>query len=313
MLGSLPLLALLPGCTYQSKKISIAAGIWQGYELMFLAQRQGWLSKDLVHLAEVPSNTSSIHALSSGIVQGAALTLDEVFRARAGGVPLTIVLVLDNSAGADMLLARPQIKSLHDLKGKRIGVEQGANAALMLAKALQKAGLVASDVKQVAVAIGDHVDAWEHDRIDAVITYEPAASHLLNEGAVRLFDSKQIPDTIVDVLAIRSEALTEEYAEAIRNLVAGHFNTLNFLLQHPKEAAGLMAAHLGLPPDQVLKSYEGIVLPDIKDNYRLLAGAYPALMNTAHTVSSFMTESKLIPTEATFTGLVSAAYLPQDK
>lgn len=101
--------SLLPSCSVFDEPISIAAGIWQGYEPLFLARREGWLDPQKVHLAEVPSNTSSMHALAAGIVQGAALTLDEVLRARAGGLPLSIVLVFDVSAGADMLLARREI------------------------------------------------------------------------------------------------------------------------------------------------------------------------------------------------------------
>ena len=304
-------LALLPGCALQPKSLAIAASIWQGYEPLFLAQRQGWLDPGLVHLAEVPSNSSSIHALSSGIVQGAALTLDEVFRARAGGVPLTIVLVLDVSAGADVLLVRPQIKSLPELKGRRIGFEPGSNAALILAKALQQAGLNAGDVKQIPLAIGDHLEAWEHDKVDALITYEPAATRLLAKGAVRIFDSRQIPDTIVDVLALRAEVLTDGYADTIRHLIGAHFKACSFLQQHGAEASKLMAAHLNLAPDQVLQSFAGIKLPDLADNRRLLDGAAPALMQSGRTISTFMVQAKLLAREDSLVDLISPLYLPE--
>ncbi len=42
-----------PGCTRTTSPVAIAAGIWQGYEPLFLANRQGWLDKSLIHLAEL--------------------------------------------------------------------------------------------------------------------------------------------------------------------------------------------------------------------------------------------------------------------
>lgn len=196
------------------------------------------------------------------------------------------------------------------MKGKRVGVEQGANAALILAKALQQAGLSANDIIQVPLAIGDHLDAWRHDKVDAVVTYEPASSQLLKQGAVSLFDSKQMPDTIVDVLAFRAEVLTESYTQAIRHLIAAHFRALAFFRQQPDEAAKRMADHLNLPHEQVLNSFAGMVLPDASENHRLLSGALPPLIKSAQVISSFMAQSRLLPQEDSLSGLVSAAYLP---
>ncbi|MCK5188995.1 MAG: ABC transporter substrate-binding protein, partial [Methylococcales bacterium] len=99
----------------------ISSHVWPGYDLMFLAQKQGWLVDPNLKLLTTQSATDSIMALSTGQVDGAALTLDEVLLARDKGIPLTIVLVFDISAGADMVLSRAKINSLSELKGKRIG------------------------------------------------------------------------------------------------------------------------------------------------------------------------------------------------
>ena len=144
-LSAAAMLPLLNACgAQQAKQLVIASHVWPGYELMFLARREGWLPAESLNLLETASATGSLAALAEGRADGAALTLDEVLRARADGIRLTIILVFDISAGADVVLARPNIHTLADLSGKRIGVEKTALGALVLYKLLAAAGLPAS-------------------------------------------------------------------------------------------------------------------------------------------------------------------------
>ena len=53
--------------------------------MMFLARSEGWLPNEAIRLFETASASQSIAALAQGQVQAAALTLDEVLRARAEG------------------------------------------------------------------------------------------------------------------------------------------------------------------------------------------------------------------------------------
>ena len=110
-LGALALLQLVPGCTARPA-LRIASHPWPGYELLFLARREGWLSEQQVRLVETSSATASLAALERGTVDGACLTLDELLRARDRGLQLTAVLVFNVSAGADHILARPGITSV---------------------------------------------------------------------------------------------------------------------------------------------------------------------------------------------------------
>jgi NitT/TauT family transport system substrate-binding protein len=223
-LGCLPLIA---ACSTKDQPVTIGMHVWPGYEPIPLARAMGWLDDKLVKLVDTPAATDSLKLLEQGKIDGAGLTLDEVLRARANGIALAVVLVCDISAGADMLLARPAIKTLSDLRGLRIGVENGALGALMLYKALRSAGLTVADVKPVSLTVNQQAQAWEQGEIDAAITYEPAASQIFALGGNRLFDSRQIPDTILDVLAVRSAVLDPNHSKALRHLVASHLRALH--------------------------------------------------------------------------------------
>ena len=305
---------LLPGCEDQPPSpLRLAAHTWPGYESLFLAHQMEWLDARLVQLTETTSATDSLRALEQGTVDAAALTLDEVLRARSRGIALSIVLVFDISAGADALLAHPDIPSLKDLAGKRVGVEDGALGALMLSEVLQKAGLSLDQVRQVSLTPEHQLDAWKRGEIDAVVTYEPVATQLQELGAKRLFDSREIPDEIVDVLAVRTSILEARGGKrSVRHLIAAHFQALNHLHTSPDDFSYRTAAHLKLPADEVLDAYTGLLLPDVARNHRLLSGSQPVLLGGARKLSSKLFRDKLIPAEDTLDALLRTEFLPEE-
>jgi NitT/TauT family transport system substrate-binding protein len=312
-MSSLALTQSLQGCEWLADRpVSIAAHVWPGYEPLFLARKKDWLDTQQVRLIETVSATDSLQALSEGKADGAALTLDEVLKARAAGLPISVVMIFDISAGADMLIARPYIKNLAELKGRRIGFEQGAVGELMLTEVLQTAGLTRQDVKLLAFNIDEHRDAWSRNKVDALTTYEPVASQLLEQDGIKLFDSRQTPDTIVDVLAIHNDALDYNHQAAIRHLLATHFRTLDYLSRNPQDAAYRMATHLGLPADKVLSTFKGLVLPDAANNYRWLSGPSPELLTCAHKLSNIMVKSGLLKQDDSFASLIRPDFLPVD-
>ncbi len=310
-LGGLALAQALPGCGWLADQpVAIAADVWVGYEPLFFARREGWLDDKLVKLVETSSTTASLQALAEGKVDGAALTLDEVLKARTTGLPLAVVMVFDVSAGADMLIARPGMQKLADLKGRKIGFEEGTDGELMLTEVLQTAGLSKNDVKLISLTHDKQRAAWLAGQIDALVTYEPVAGQLLAQGAIKLFDSRQIPNTIVDVLAIRSDALDYRHATAIRHLLSAHFRALDHLHRNPHDAAYRMATHLGLPADEVLPSFKGLLLPDVTNNRLLLTGSPPPLLDTARKVSALMVQGNLLPHNDPLTALIRPDFLP---
>jgi NitT/TauT family transport system substrate-binding protein len=294
------------------KPIAIATRIWPGYELMYLARSEGWLAAEQVRLVEMSSGQESLKALTEGKVDGAAMTLDEVLQARASGLPLSVVMIFAISAGADMLVARPGITSLADLKGRRIGFDPGSVGQIMLVEFLRAANLTKEDVTLVTLPITQQRKAWSRDLVDAVVTFEPVGTQLLEQGALNLFDSRQIPNTIVDVLAMRNDRLDRSHAGAIRHLLAAHFRALEHLQRNPQDAAYRMAPHLGLPPEDFLSAFKGMMLPDAAHNYRMLAGTSPELLPSVRKLSAIMAKSGLLKEDDPLTNLIRADFLPTD-
>ena len=301
----------LGGCSFGEPLLRIGAHPWPGYELLYLAREKGWFDHDAVRLVEMPSASDSIQALFAGSLEGAALTLDEVISVTAAGLPLKVVAVLDVSLGADVLLTQPRYQQLADLKGKRIGVENSATGALMLEGALEAGNLALSDVIPVYMTVDKHYAAFVNRTVDAVVTFDPVRTQLLEAGARNLFDSSKIPGQVVDVLALRTDVLVERRA-ALQQLVAAHFRALRELQQHPAEAAAIIAARLNLTPEEVPGLYTMLELPDVVANQAWLGGAHPKLDNTVVLLQETMRRNDLLSSSPGSVSFADAQFLPRE-
>lgn len=310
--GSITLPSCLIACGQKEPLLRIASNVWPGYELIYMAKGLGYFDADTIRLVEVPSATVCIQSLAAGTIEGAMLTLDEVLTARAEGIDLRVIAVLDMSLGADVLLAQPEITSLAQLKGKTIGVEESAVGAIMLDAALKQTNLDFNEVNTKHLTVNRHYDAFINKEVDAVISFEPVKTQLQEIGAQLLFDSSQIPGRIIDVLVATPDAI-QRSPRGLKTIVGAHFKALEYMHNKPQQAAKIIAKRLRISADKVPASYEGIALPDLQENIALLAGEHPTLLNSAETLSRVMHEAGLLPRSAELDGLIDARFLPKNK
>lgn len=285
------------GCSAPPPLLRIGAHAWPGDQPMFLAEELGLVPAGLLRLVEMPTASASLRALAAGTLDGAGLTLDEVLSARARGLLLRTVAVLDVSAGADVLLGRPGIDTLAALRGQRVGVEQTATGALMLDAALGHGGLQPADVHLVPLAFTQHAQALRSGRVDAVVTFEPVRSQLLADGALLLFSSADVPGLIIDVLAVRPD-LQPGQGDMLRALVAGSLQASQALRRDAAALATRLAPRLRLPPAAVRDAFSQLELPDLAANHRWLAGPAPALQASAARLLAVMQRAALLPADA---------------
>lgn len=252
---------LLSACHEPVRVLRLGSIPFPGYETFALARMLGWLDARRVRLIDFTSNGEVLRALASRTLELACLTLDEVLVAREAGLDLGVLTVLDISRGADVVMGHPSIATPAQLRGRRIGVDLSASGALMLAEFLDHAGLLLSDVEKVQVGLSDSASALLLGRVDAVITVSPWAQQLAGAGAVRLFDTAQMPDRIIDVLVAKGSAITE-HRDVLQQVVNLHYRTLDWMQQQPQESAQRLAPRLGVDAAQVAALFEGLWIPN---------------------------------------------------
>lgn len=307
--GGLALGAGISGCAAPEKPVRIGSNVWPGYEFLYVARDGGFFSGNLVRMVELASATACIEGLASGSLDGACLTLDETLTAISSGQSLKVIAVLDISHGADVLLARPEIGRLADLRGKKIGLEQSAVGAVLLDAALRNGGLSPNEVTLVHLGIEAHALAYTSGKVDALVTFEPVVTQLKAQKAVRLFDSAQIPGRILDVLAVRSEVAAANPA-ALRSLVAGHFRAREYFEKFPQASHAIISRRLKVAPGEVPGTYEGLQLPNVQENRAWLSGAKNRLETSAATLQKVMLEAALLPKPVEVSRLSDDRFLP---
>ncbi len=304
-----PLLGGVLGCSAQAAPLVVSAHPWIGYEPLFFARQQGSLLESEVRLSEAPDASGSMHKLAAGLADVAALTLDEVLRVRELGLALQVVLVFDVSRGADGVVVKPHIKQASDLVGKTIAVENTALGALVLAECLRAHNLRADQVRIKSVGFDEHQAAWRDPSVDALVTYQPVLWKLKQQGGRLLFDSTAIPGRIVDVLAATPQVMQHRLAD-VRQLLTVYFNTLKQMQTQTSAAQAWYQNRLGLQGPDLAAVQDGLVVPDLAANRRMLGTASGSLYENAAALGQFMLSQGLLKGRPKLGDLFTADALP---
>lgn len=264
-------------CRETPSDVRIGVLVWPPYELFYLARDLGHYDDVDVQLVDYHTPAEAMRAYQNDVIDGVALTTDFLLQVSEREEGHRAVLVIDYSAGGDCLIAQPGIRAIADLRGKTIGLEMSTLGQHMLTRALESAQIELDDVELRFYDMPDHAAAYRSGEVDALITYEPVRTHLLDDGGSLLFDSTAIPTEISDVLFFR-EALIDERQETLRAVVDGYFAALDYLHREPELAATLRAPREGVSPEQFLHALTLVRLPDREENQRLLGGDAPGLI-----------------------------------
>ncbi|MFY8205966.1 MAG: ABC transporter substrate-binding protein, partial [Arenimonas sp.] len=262
-----------------AKPILVGTNAWPGYLPGYIARDKDLYGSKLIQMQQYESAVEVMEAFVKNDLQVAALTIDEALELSQNGIPIKIILVADISEGADVIIAKPGIASVKDLAGKRVGVEEGALGRYVLARALEINGMAPDAVRTVNILIDDSMDAYKYDRVDAVVTFEPYRGQLLAIGGVEIFNSCAIPNEIIDVLVVRAD-YAETNPRTLRALVKGWLAAAELIKKDQDKLAQELAWYLKIPSTEVASAFEGLHIPDARQNKALLGGREPTLVRT---------------------------------
>ena len=297
LLACLALLIPLGGCMRQPETaLRIGTNVWIGSEPLYLARELGRLDPAVVQLVEYPSASEVLRAFRNQAIDGMVISLDELFGLAADGLQPRIILVVDVSHGADVVVGRRGMKTMHDLKGKSVAVESSALGAFVLSRALAINNMQASDVNVVHLESNEQPSAFEKGQVDGAVTFDPYTAQFHRAGAATLFDSTRIPGEIVDLLAVRSSVLDKE-PRAIQALLNGWFDAIDYMKSMPEDAARRMGIRQQTTGEQFLAAQRGLLVPSREENLGMLGGTTPGLSVAGHRLMALMVEAKLLRAE----------------
>lgn len=218
---------------------------------LVIVKQQGALEKRLpqtrVSWVEFPAGPQLLEALSVGSLEfGLTGDAPPVF-AQAAGKNLVYVGAepAKPDSSAILVLRNSPIRTLAELKGKKIGVQKGSSAHYLLVRALAKANLQWSDIQPIYLAPADARAAFERGSVDAWAIWDPfyAATELAIQPRV-LTSGRGLSSNNSFYLA--ATAFAQEHAQTLAVLFEELTRADRFVQENRPEAIKLIAAFSGL-------------------------------------------------------------------
>jgi sulfonate transport system substrate-binding protein len=269
------------GASYgQDKTVRIG---YQKYGKLVLLKGKGSLEEKLkplgykVSWTEFPSGPPLLEALNVGAIDFGVTGETPPIFAQAAGAPL-VYLAYDPPAPRGEAILVPKdspLKSVADLRGKKVAFNKGSNVHYLLVKALEKAGLKYTDVQSVYLAPADALAAFSRGSVDAWVIWDPyEAAAEASTGARILADGTDVVAnyqfyfTSKDFLAHDARAV-DVVLEALNEADDWTKNNIEAVAEQLSPSVGLPASVLavslkreayGILPisDAVIASQQGI-------------------------------------------------------
>lgn len=214
------LLAL--GGLVQAEPLKIAYSDWPGWIAWEIGIQKGWFKEagvevDFQWFDYVPS----MDAYVAGKVDAVCMTNGDALVTGATGKPSVGIIINDFSNGNDMIVAAPGIESVKDLKGKKVGLEEGFVSHLLLLTGVEKAGMKAEDVEIVNTPTNETPQVLASKAVDAIGAWQPSSGQALKAlpGSKPVFTSADAPGIIYDLLYVSAESLEknkEDWAKVVK-------------------------------------------------------------------------------------------------
>jgi len=226
---------------------------YQKYGTLTLLKVRGDLERRLaaqgiaVQWTEFPAGPQLLEGLNVGAIDFGTVGEAPPIFAQAAGADLVYVANQPPAPAAEAIVV-PQgspLKSVADLKGKKVALNKGSNAHYLLVKALQKAGVPYADVQTVFLPPADARAAFERGAVDAWVIWDPflaAAEKQL--GARVLADGRGLVSNHQFYLASRDYA--QRRPQIVRAIVDELAKLDQWAEKNPKDVAQALAPQLGL-------------------------------------------------------------------
>jgi sulfonate transport system substrate-binding protein len=231
---------------------------YQKYGTLTLLKGRGTLEQRLaqrnvsVKWTEFPAGPQLLEGLNVGSVDFGTVGEAPPIFAQAAGANLVYVGNEPPSPGSEAIIVPKdsRLRSLADLKGKKVVLNKGSNVHYLLVKALEKAGLGYKDIDVIYLPPADARAAFERGAVDAWVIWDPflaAAEKQL--GARVLADGKGLVANHQFYLAARPYA--EKNGEIVRIVLEEIAKVDEWGAKNPKEVAQILSAQTGLEVDVV--------------------------------------------------------------
>lgn len=289
----LPMALCCSASAFAAAPLKVGYSDWPGWVAWQVAIDKGWFKEAGVDVQfEWFDYVASMDAFAAGKVDAVTMTNGDALVTGANGAKSVMILVGDYSNGNDMIVGKPGIGSLKDLKGKKIGVEIGFVEHLLLLNGLEKAGMKETDVELVNSPTNETPQVLASGDVAAIGAWQPNSGMALKmvPGSKPIYSSADQPGLIYDVLAVNPASLASRKADwqKVVNIWDRVVNYINDPKTQP-DAVKIMAARVGVKPEEYQKLLGGTRLLTLAESKPLFVKAegFKSLHGSTRIVDQF--------------------------
>ncbi len=243
-------IALATAVEAQTPSGQIRIGYQKSSTLTAILKANGELEKALAPLGvgvswhEFTSGLPLLEAINTGNVDFGADVADTVpLFAQAAGAKLTYIAeeAASPSAQAILVAADSPIKTLADLKGKKIAVTKGAGSHFLLLAALAKSGLSFKDISPAYLTPADGRTAFVGGNVDAWVAWDPFLTSTQRQSSARILSDGSNGLASYKRYYLSAAAFADRRGDVLNVIFAKLDETGKWVKAHPKDAANLLA------------------------------------------------------------------------
>ena len=247
LLFGVALAPIMDTSTAQADTVKIAHSTWVGYGPLYIARDKGMFKQNGVDvdLIVMEDPKERFPTLMADKIQMIASTVDTALLYLKKPNDFQYVVAIDDSNGGDGIVAFKDIKTIADLKGKKVAVNEGSVSEFYLNVLLAKAGLKESDLNTVNMTAGDAGGAFVAKRVEAAVTWEPWLSKgKATDFGHLLVDSSTTPGLITDVLIVKTD-WANAHQKDVAAIVKSWNEAVAYYRANPDESISIMAKGVG--------------------------------------------------------------------
>jgi NitT/TauT family transport system substrate-binding protein len=267
--------------------LKILSGYFVGEYPAIIAQEKGFFKAQGVDVEITHTRSIQLEAanFSAGKYDGVISSLGSFIILSATNPDIQGVMFVNESTGADVVVAQPQIKTVADLKGKKLGANLGGFSEVFVTEMLKKANLTSDDVNLVKLEASEIPQNLKNNVIQAGHTWQPHLSEAMKSGGKILFTSKQTPGLILDLIVFRKEIIRDR-PEDVRAFLQAWLQAVNYWKANIQEGNAIISKVLKIPSNTI--SLEGINLTNLAENQKLFESSNPnSIYKTAKIYADF--------------------------
>lgn len=255
--------------------LKIGYSDWPGWVAWEVGIQKGWFAEEGVDVEFIWFEyVPSMDAYVAGEIDAVCMTNGDALVTGATGKRSKAILVNDYSNGNDMVVARPGLRKMSQLKGKKIGVELGFVSHLLLLKGLEAHGMKESDVELVNMPTHETPQALASKGVDAIVAWQPNSGEALKmvAGSRPIYTSADAPGIIYDLLYVSNESLSTRQ-EDWKKVAKVWFRIADYIRDEAnrQEVLAIMGARVGLAPEEYAPFMQGTFIMSLAENAERLA------------------------------------------